>query len=111
MFNIKKINFWAIFVPLLLCLLIGLLSLILNKSLPPKLPFFYSLPWGDKQLAQKQQLFIIPSSILLVTLINLVISWQLHSSQTFFKNILLLSSLLISLVLTISFFKILLIFI
>jgi len=107
----RKRNFWIVFIPLVLALLITLFITIYARFLPPKLPLFYSLPWGEKQLAGSLQLLIIPAAISLVTLSNLIISWQLHSSQSFFKNILLFSSLLVSLVLVITFFKIILIFI
>lgn len=107
----RKRNFWIVFIPLLLSSLITLFIAIYTRFLPSKLPLFYSLPWGEKQLASNLQLLIIPASITLVTLSNLIISWQLHSSQSFFKNILLFSSLLVSLILIITFFKIILIFI
>lgn len=98
-------------IPPFLAGLIALSILMLGKSLPPRLPLFYSLAWGDSQLANGQQLFIIPATIVLITLFNLIISWQLHPSQVFFKKILLFSSLLVSIILTITFFKIVLIFI
>lgn len=104
-------NVWIIFMPILFSLLIALTILILIRFLPPKLPLFYSLPWGEKQLAQNQQLLIIPGSIALLSLSNLIISWQLHHQQKFFQNILLFSSLLVSIILSITFFKIILIFI
>ncbi len=91
--------------------LIIILILALFRFLPPKLPLFYSLPWGEKQLAGKVQLLIIPASITLVTLGNLIFSWHLHTSQLLFKRILFFSSLLVSLLLTVTFFKIILIFI
>lgn len=108
--RIKKIDFWISFIPLLLCILITLFIAILAKLLPPRLPFFYSLPWGEKQLGSREQLLILPASITLVVLCNLIISWQLHSSQKIFKKILVFSSLLVSLILTVTFFKIILIF-
>lgn len=101
---------WIIAIPIFSSLLIALFILIFAKFLPPKLPLFYSLPWGEKQLAEHRQLLIIPASMILVTLCNLIISWQLHPQQSFFKNILLSSSVLISLILTITFFKIIAIF-
>lgn len=97
--------------PIILSLLIALTILILIRFLPPKLPLFYSLPWGEKQLVQNHQLLIIPASIALLSLSNLIISWQLHAQQKFFQNILLFSSVLISVILTITFFKIILTFI
>lgn len=107
----SKRSFWVAFIPFLLSLIMILLILFLSKFLPPKLPLFYSLPWGERQLANHAQLLIIPAIIALVALCNLIISWQLHAQQILFKNILLVSSLLISLVLTITFLKLFLIFI
>lgn len=97
-------------IPLLISSVMVILILLLSKLLPTRLPLFYSLPWGEKELVQKLQLLIIPAIIALVTLSNLIISWQLHSSQNFFKKILLFSSLLVSLILAITFFKIISIF-
>lgn len=111
MLNLKKRSVWIACIPLFLSLTITLTILVLIKFLPPKLPLFYSLPWGEKQLVNREQLLITPAIIALITLCNLIISWQLHASQVFFKNILLFSSLLVSLILTITFLKIVLIFI
>ncbi|MBI2597421.1 hypothetical protein HYW41_04650 [Candidatus Daviesbacteria bacterium] len=104
-------NYWLYFTPFFLALLITLFIEVFSKFLPPRLPLFYSLPWGEKQLANSQQLLIIPAIIILVTLCNVIISWQLHTSQIFFKRILLFSSILVCLILTITFLKIILIFI
>lgn len=98
-------------VPILVASLMGLSVLSFANFLPNKLPLFYSLSWGDNQLATLQQFFIIPGVLLLVTLGNLIISWQLHVSQSFFKKVLLISSLINTLILTITFIKIVFIFI
>lgn len=111
MVYLKKINFWIASTPLLLSLIFSLFVIISSKFLPPKLPLLYSLPWGEKQLVNNQQLLIVPAIMTLVTLFNLIISWQLHPQQIFFKKILLFSSLVVTLILTITFFKIVLIFI
>lgn len=104
-------NFLTKLSPLLLALTISLTIVITFKLLPPKLPLFYSVAWGEAQLATKVQFLILPASIIFITLLNLVIAWQLHSSQSFFKQILLISSITVSLVLTITFVKIVLNFI
>lgn len=106
-----KLYLWLGLSPLILALLLTLTIIILLKFLPPRLPLFYSLPWGDGQLATPQQLLIIPASITLITLLNLIISWQLHYQQIFFKKVLLLSSAVTSLILTITLIKIILIFV
>lgn len=107
----KKLFLWLGLSPLLISLIIAIIILSLFKLLPPKLPLFYSLPWGEGQLATPQQFLIIPASIIIVTLLNLVISGQLHEQQTFFKRMLLISSITITLILTISFVKIILMFV
>lgn len=111
MLSDDKLNLWTNLIPVILATFMALFILLAGKFLPPKLPLFYSLPWGDKQLASLSQLLIVPAIIVLLTLFNLIISWQLHSSQMFFKRILLFSSILVSLILTITFLRILLIFI
>lgn len=104
------VNSWATSVSLLLGFLITLFVLIFSNFLPAKVPLFYSLPWGDNQLASKEQLLILPATIVLIALFNLVISWQLHLSQIFFKKALNISSVTVSIILTITFVKIVLIF-
>lgn len=111
MFNSNKVSFWFNLTSVILSLLITLFILISGKFLPPKLPLFYSLPWGDMQLGNHQQILIIPATITLITLFNLILSLQLHNQQIFFKRVLLSSSILIDLILTITFLKMISIFI
>lgn len=99
------------FIPLIIAALMSTTIFFLQKFLPPDLPLFYSLPWGEKQLATKQQLLILPASIALTALFNLTISWQLHEKQSFFKKTLSLVSIIVSIILTITFIKIVFIFI
>ncbi|MBI2330461.1 hypothetical protein HYU94_03645 [Candidatus Daviesbacteria bacterium] len=107
----KTLHFWVLISPLILSLLITIVILTALKFLPAHLPLFYSLPWGNKQLATHQQFLLIPTSISIVTILNLVISWQLHTTQIFFKRTLQVSSIIISLILTISFIKVILNFV
>lgn len=104
-------RFWLELTPFVAALFISIAILMLSKSLPLFLPLFYSLPWGENQLSTRDQLFIIPAIIVLISLINTIISWQLHQSQAFFKKILLGFSLISTLALSITFIKIVLIFI
>ncbi len=101
---------WTTTVSLILGLLMGLFVLVFSQRLPAKVPLFYSLPWGENQLVDREQLLILPATIILITLFNLIVSWQLHTSQIFFKKILNLTSVLISIILTITFIKIVYIF-
>jgi|SRR3989304_8817961 len=107
----KKLHIWLIVTPLILSLVIILVIGVFLRFLPPRLPLFYSLAWGEEQLVTHQQFLIIPASITLITLLNLIISWQLHPSQIFFKKVLLLSSIIVSLILTVTFIKIIFTFV
>ena len=58
----------------ILLLIISVFVLVLSwNKLSPQVPFYYSLPWGEDQLAGPLDLWLIPGSILLVILINFLI--------------------------------------
>lgn len=97
--------------PLMVAAVLGFFILLFFRFLPTQIPLFYSLSWGDKQLVTHRQFFLIPAIITLITLLNLIISWQLHNLQSFFKKVLLFASFITTLILTITFIKIVLIFI
>lgn len=78
--------------------------------LPTRLPLFYSLPWGQSELTNKSSLLILPTIITIVALINMLLAWQLHSSQYVLKRILLMSTVLIDLIILIAAIKIVFIF-
>lgn len=40
--------------------------------LPPQVPLFYSLPWGEDQLASSSSIFTIPGSVFLIIITNLL---------------------------------------
>lgn len=104
---------------LLLSTLITLVSIlvvtasffILQSGLPPKIPLFYSLPWGQAQLVNKQQFLLLPAVLLLFGLANTLIASQLHKLQTVLIRSLLLSLIFLDLIILITTAKILFIFI
>lgn len=103
------------FVPVLFSifavLIIAALFLVTYNRLPPKLPLFYSLPWGQPQLVAKQQLLLLPAILILITLINSLLASQLHPVQVVIKRTLTLSLALINLIILITALKIIFIFI
>lgn len=109
--SLKKLYLWATILPLIISIVISLLVLFLFRFLPPKLPLFYSLAWGDAQLATHREFLIIPATLALIVLLNLLVAWYLHNAQTFFKKILLVGTLVSMLILIVTFFKIVLVFI
>lgn len=106
-----SIIFWSVSVSVLSTLLIISFWVINFTNLPSDLPLFYSLSWGDAQLGSIGQFIIIPSTVLLITLTNLIISWHLHPSQIIVKRILSFSSAIISLLFFISAIKIIFTFV
>ncbi len=57
--------------------------LIFNKigSLPPELPLWFSKDWGAQRLARPDWLWLIPSLIILVFLVNQLIARLLYSAS------------------------------
>ncbi len=78
--------------------------------LPTQLPLFYSLPWGENQLVPISQIIILPALTIVVTLVNLLVSWHLHTSQQVLKRMLSLFSASLSLILTLAAVRIILLF-
>ncbi len=69
-------------------LLLGLMF----KKLPPLVPFYYSLPWGDEQLVAPYELFIIPVSLIVIFIANIEVSLLLIKKDTFLIQLLLWST-------------------
>lgn len=60
---------------------LGLIGIgIFFLSLPIKVPLFYSRPWGEEQLANKELLFLIPGLTLIFSLLNFLLT------KTFLKK-------------------------
>lgn len=110
MTNPRKLYFWASAFPAVVVLILTLVILIFFRFLPAKLPLFYSLPWGEKQLADHFQFLILPAVLSIIILINLVLSSHLHEQQSFFKKVLMGTTILSAIILTITFIKILFLF-
>lgn len=91
-------------------IIILFLYLFSVNVLPTRLPLFYSLPWGQSELTNKSSLLILPAIIITVALTNMLLAWQLHSSQYVLKRILLMSTILIDLIILIAAIKIVFIF-
>lgn len=106
----QKLYIWTTFFSIITAVIMALGVLFFLKILPERLPLFYSLPWGERQLASHSQFLIIPASIVLITLINLIVSHELHTSQSFLKIALHLTSLVTTSILIVTFMKIVFIF-
>jgi hypothetical protein len=80
--------------------------LVLKGFLPPVVPLFYGLPTGNEQLVPTLGLLWAPLAGLVITLINIFVS--ILNQDDFLKKSLIISSAFISLLLTITVIKIVL---
>jgi hypothetical protein len=64
--------------------------------LPPQVPLYYSLPWGESQLTQASLLFILPTISLILLLINNLFAISLTKTSLLLSRILLAISLVFS---------------
>ena len=80
--------------------------LVFRTSLPPQVPLFYSLPWGEGQLVQPSQLLLLPGIGLSVG-----IAFGLGAAKIVKETVLvcfmLLTSMIIQIVLLLSLLRIL----
>ena len=85
-------------------LLTALAVLILKSFLPPLTPLFYGRPVGATQLTATLGLLIAPGISLLLTIVNLLLSFTVKDD--FLKKVLAVSTAFISLLTTITVIKI-----
>ncbi|HEX8923171.1 MAG TPA: hypothetical protein VF828_00370 [Patescibacteria group bacterium] len=92
----------------ILLLIILQLAVIFFKfnDLPPQVPLYYSLPWGEKELANSASLFMLPVYSIIVFLVDSSLAAALLNKSVLFSRLLLISSLVFSLLSCITLFKI-----
>ncbi|MDD4135613.1 MAG: hypothetical protein PHN66_00915 [Candidatus Shapirobacteria bacterium] len=78
------------------------------NELPQQVPLYYSLPWGDEQLAYTTSLFLLPIFSIVILLINNLIATFFLKSIPLFSRLLVIFSLIFSLLSTISLTRIIL---
>lgn len=80
---------WSLLISLVIEVL-SLIALFLSwKKLPPLVPLFYSLPWGEEQLATPLTLLLFLLSGFFISLINLIVAYLVFSRSKFLAHILL----------------------
>lgn len=76
------------------------------NDLPQQVPLFYSLPWGENQLASTASLFLLPTFSVIVLLINNLIANFFFKTITLFSRFLVIFSLVFSLLSSIALIRI-----
>lgn len=110
-----KTKDWLVLYPFLFAFFSALAIIIFFlfniSKLPSQIPLMYSLDWGSDQLVNTAEFFLLPAIIVLVALINMVVTWHLHSSQLILKRILSLSTATVAVLIVITALKIIYIFV
>ena len=81
-----------------LLLIIFQLTLLIFKfnSLPGQVPLYYSLPWGEGQLASAVSLFLLPTFSIIILLLNNLIATFFLKTIPLFSRLLTVFSLIFS---------------
>lgn len=80
----------------LLILVIFMLILLFYRSLPPFVPIFNQLPWGEERLGKTITIFIPPLTSLIIFILNLFISTLVYERIPLVSRMLAGTSLLIT---------------
>lgn len=91
-----------------LLLIIFQIALLVFKfnNLPQQVPLYYSLPWGESQLAAAASLFLLPTFSIIILLLNNLIATFFFKTIPLFSRLLIIFSLVFSLFASISLTKI-----
>jgi len=91
-----KILFFGFLISFIL-IVITFIFIILNiKHLPPFLPIFNQMPWGDERLGNKEQIFIPFFITLLLFVSNNVLSLKFYNTVPLISRIFCVTGVLIS---------------
>lgn len=88
-------------------ILISLLVLVVAwRFLPPEVPLFYSLPYGQSELAGRLFLWLLPAASLLIFFLNFQLAIKFFSEEKLLAQIALLTTSIVSLFSSVTLIKI-----
>jgi hypothetical protein len=76
------------------------------NSLPPQIPLYYSLPWGDQQLVSVSSIFILPVLSVVILLVNNFLAVFFLRSIQLLSRILVVISLICSALAAVAIFQV-----
>ena len=82
---LKKNILRAMLISIITALTQIILIVLFFSQLPPKVPLFYSRPWGNTQLADPLHLFFLPGSSILVLIINSIVAAMYIDHEEFYS--------------------------
>lgn len=86
---------------LLFFLMVGIITLLFAR-IPPTVPMFFTMPWGEARLAPKSMLYILPGVSLLFLIFNLVLGRISLKLSLLLPRVLAVATMVISAMLLIS---------
>lgn len=86
----------VVILPPVLILIMTILIVMYLSQLPPKLPFFYSRPWGEEQLVKPIYLFMLPISALFWYVSSILLIHVQTYQYRVFAQILLIAQAILS---------------
>ena len=75
-------------------------------DLPPQIPLYFSLPWGESQLSPSIHIIYLPIFSVMVTLINSFWAAMLVKTNPLFSKLLIIFSLIFSFFISLALFQI-----
>jgi hypothetical protein len=108
--NIKKINLYFV-IQVFILLTCWLEVLVFWSKIPPQIPWFYSLSWGEDQLMNKPWLFLILGMACFITLATSYIANWTKKGDPIVEKAVLISLLLANILLFINLSRVLAIFV
>lgn len=102
----EKINHHLFRTNLFLIIFQLIILVVKFGDLPGQVPLYYSLPWGEGQLASAASLFLLPTFSIIILLLNNLIATFFLKTTILFSRLLTIFSLIFSLLSSISLVKI-----
>ena len=78
---------------------------VIYHNLPPVLPLYNQMPWGEDRLGTKPEFFILPGMALIVLVGNTILSAAVYERMPLVSRALTITCLLVSLVIGIFIFR------
>lgn len=91
-----KLIFRGFIINFLMIVITTLYILVSFRNLPPFLPLFNQMPWGEERIAQTAWIFVIPLISLLIFIFNLIYSEVTYSKTPLVPRMLVITSFLVS---------------
>lgn len=92
-------------VTLLLIILSGIYIAVIYRELPPIIPLFNQLPWGEERLSERIGIFLPLAFIVCAFVINSLIATMIHKSLPLVARILAITTVFLTLIMAIFLIK------